>query len=448
MWNQRVLSALQTWLLLASLAGVAAEPKTETLPPPKPFAAPGSPAVDPGVPATLGLDDLIQISLEQNPNLRQAAFDVDAAKGKATQAGLYPNPTVNLIGDELGDRTGPAGVNSLPLVTQEIVTGHKLQLSRSVAQKEVDQFSLGLLRQRFVLFTTVRQGYFEVLAAQRRVEILAELVSLADQSFEATNKLFKGKQVAKLDVIQFQVELNRFRASMEAAKREQVAAYRRLTASMGAPNLPIIPLRGSLEAALPDYDYEGVQAYMLQVYPDIQSARIGVDRSRLALKRAEVEPIPNVTVGAGYVRQNQNRSNDWVIQASIPIPAWNRNQGNIQAAKAEVGRAMQEVRRVENDLINRLAGTYGNYAAARERAERYRKSILPDAREAYKLALSAFQGGQFEYLRVLQAQRSVAEANLEYVGILGEQWKAASDIAGLLLEEHWPISSTLQRVDQ
>lgn len=440
MWNQGIFFALPAWLLLASLAGVAAEPRTETLPAPKPFAMPGSPPADPGVSAALGLDDLIQMSLEQNPNLRQAAFDVDAAHGKALQAGLYPNPTVSLIGDELGDRTGPPGVNTLPLVSQEIVTAGKLRLSRAVALREADQATLALLRQRFLLFTIVRKGYFEVLATQRRVEVLTELVNLADQSLEATKKLLQAKQVAKLDLIQFQVELNRFRADLDAAKQERVAAYRRLTASMGVPNLPVFPLKGSLEAALPSYEYEDARAYMLEVYPDVRFAQVGVDRNQLALKRAQVEPIPNFTVGAGYVQQSQNKSNDWTLQVSIPVPVWNRNQGNIQSAHAEVGRAIQEVDRVKNDLINKLAAAFGDYTAAKERAERYRNSIMPDAREAYKLALSAFQGGQFEYLRVLQAQRTVAEATLVYVQILAEQWRAASEIAGLLLEEHWPVS--------
>lgn len=158
------------------------------------------------------------------------------------------------------------------------------------------------------------------------------------------------------------------------------------------------------------------------------------------LKRATVEPIPNVTVGTGYVRQNQNKSNDWVIAASIPVPLRNRNQGNIFAAKAQVGEAVSDVGRVQNDLVGRLATAFGTYAAARQRAEKYKSVILPKAERTYQLSLKAFQGGQFEYLRVLQAQRAVAEANLEYVRSLGEMWRAASEIAGLMLEDQWPVS--------
>lgn len=124
--------------------------------------------------------------------------------------------------------------------------------------------------------------------------------------------------------------------------------------------------------------------------------------------------------GTGYVRQSQNRSNDEVIAASLPIPVWNKTQGNIYAAKGRVGEAVNEVGRVQNGLVSRLATGYATYAAARKRAEKYKAAILPKAEESYQLSLKAYQGRQFEYLRVLQAQRPVAEARLDYLCSLGE----------------------------
>ena len=167
---------------------------------------------------------------------------------------------------------------------------------------------------------------------------------------------------------------------------------------------------------------------------------MAVDRARAAVRRAEAEVVPNVTLSAGYTRQNQNRSNDWAAGVSVPLVLWNRNQGNIRAAQAEVGAAAQEVGRVEADLAARLAQAFQTYAAARQRVGRYTGAILPRAEETYKLSLEAFKGGQFEYLRVLQAQRAVAEARLELNRALGEAWRAAGEISGLLLEEGWPVA--------
>jgi cobalt-zinc-cadmium efflux system outer membrane protein len=161
-------------------------------------------------PVAWSLNDLIAIGLRQNPALAQASFDIQGAQGKAKQAGLYPNPVFNFSADELGDRTGPGGILA-PSLSQEIVLGGKLRLARASAQREVDQAGLALQSQRYVLLTTVRQGYFEVLTAQRRTEALAELAKLGKASLDQADKLYnaKPKQIAELDYLPFQVEYER-----------------------------------------------------------------------------------------------------------------------------------------------------------------------------------------------------------------------------------------------
>ena len=404
-----------------------------------PIPRPGVPDTpDAPAPGGLGLDELSRLGLERNPRLVQARFAIDTASGRAVQAGLYPNPTVSVTGDELGDRQGPAGIITAPQVSQEIVTAGKLGLSRAAATKEVDQATLALMTQRYTLLANIRSAYFDAVTTQRRAEILGELVKLADQSVELTEKNRKANLAARLDVVQLEVDLERLRTEEQATRRELPAAYRRLAAVVGVSDLPVASVVGSLELPLPPYELERLRPHVLASHPEPRSARAGVERARLNLRRAEVEPIPNVTLTSGYVRQNQNRSNDWMIGASVPVPVWNRNQGNIFAARGQLGEAVQEVARVENDLVERLASAYRDFAAARERAERYRTVVLPKAQETYELAVKAQKGGQFEYLRVLQAQRALFEARLEYNRALGEAWRGASVISGLTLEDHWP----------
>lgn len=399
-------------------------------------------AVSPGVDSRpLGLADFTRVALEQNPRLSQATWAIEAARGNAVQAGLYPNPTINLSGDELGDRTGPSGVLSA-LASQEIVTADKLGLTQAAAVKQVDQATLALVAERFRLLTEIRQNYFEVVVLQRRAEVLGELVKLASRSQATAEKLLGAKEVSRLDVVQLEVDLERYRADLEATVQAIPPAFRRLAAGVGVPDLPPRPVLGSAEAPPPDYDLERVKADVLRVHPEIRSAELGVERARLLARRAEVEPIPNLTVISGYTRQGQNYSNDWNLGVSVPLPLWNRNQGNILAAKAQVAEAVSGVARVQNDLVTRVATAFGGYAAARKRAERYKSSILPRAEETYQLSSKAYQGGQFDYLRVLQAQRAVGEANLEYMRSLGEVWRAASEIAGLTLEDAWPQTPT------
>ncbi len=388
----------------------------------------------------MGLPDLINLTVARHPRLAQVTWAVETARGRALQAGLYPNPTVNITGNELGDRTGPGGIWTTPMGYQEIVTANKLGLSKAAARKQVDQATFTLISERYRLFTDVRQSYWEVVTLQRRAAILGELIGLAEKSVENANKLLKAKEGSELDVVQLEVDLERYRADLEATNKTLPAAFRRLAASVGVQDLPDTAVVGDLELPLPDCDLERLRVYVLGIHPELRSAQVGFERAQLVLKRATVEPIPNLTVNAGYTRQNQNKSSDWDIGVGLPIPLWNRNQGNILAAKAQVGEAINEVGRVQNDLVSRSASSFATYAAARKRAEKYKAAILPKAEQSYQLSMKAYQGGQFEYLRVLQAQRALAEARLEYLRSLGEMWRAASEIAGLMLEDQWPLA--------
>lgn len=411
--------------------------KEEELPAPKKLNE--VPALVPAPGPVSGLPELIGLTLERNPRLAQVGWAVESARGRAVQAGLYLNPTFSFTADELGDRTGPSGILTA-MATQEIVRGNKIGLSQAAAEKEIDQATLNTVTERYRVFTEVRQAFYELSTLQSRANILEELVRLAERSTENAEKLVKAKEAARLDVVQLEVDLERYRTELEATRRSMPAAYRRLAASVGVPEMPESLFECDFDTPPPDLDLDRVRAYVLGVHPEVRSAQVGVERAKLLLARAEAEPIPNVTVGAGYVYQGQNRSNDAVVSVSVPIPVHNKNQGNIQAAKAEIAEALNRVGRTQNELAARLATSFSTYAAARKRAERYKTAILPKAEETYSLSLKAYQGGQFEYLRVLAAQRTVAEAKLERVRALGEMWQAASEIAGLMLEDKWPLA--------
>ena len=385
---------------------------------------------------TYTLADLVQLGLDRNPRQAQVALAIDAARGRALQAGLYPNPTVSATFDELGDRQGRGGTNTVPLLSQEIVTGGKLTLSRAVAERDVDQATLSLAARRAELLASIRSAYYDVLTLQRRVEILGQLRVLTEQSVGHTRRLAEAKQATRLDVVQLEVQAEQVRADAEAAERELPGAFRRLAAVAGDRDLAQAPLAGTLEDPLPDYELDRLRQFILGIHPEVRSATIGIERARLAALRAQAEVVPNVTVSGGYVRQNQNRSNDFTVGVSLPIPVWNRNQGNILAAQAHLGEATKEVTRVENDLTERIATAHRDYAAARRRAERL-VEVRTKAEEAFRL-IAEEKNFNFTTVQRLVAQQAVTQATLEQVKALGDAWRAASVLSGLTLEEQWP----------
>lgn len=384
------------------------------------------------------VDDFVKMAIERHPRVSRARFTIDAAQGRYVQAGLYPNPVLAITGDEIADRTGPAGIWSAPHITQEFVRGNKLSLAQAVAAAEVDQATLTLLAERYAVAAAVRAAFYEALLLQDRVAILERLLGLADEVVRLAQDQLANQQITQLDLVQLRVEREKFRAEVEATRRELPAAYRRLAAAAGDPSLAVGPIKGDLDS-VPEYDLDQVRVTVLATHPDARVARVGVERARAAIRRAEAEVIPNVSLSAAYMYQGQNRSNDFAVGLSAPVPLWNRNQGNIRAARAELGAAIHDVTRVEAELGERVATAFQSYAAGYRRAELYRSEVLPRAREAVELYLKGVKLGQFNNLKALEAQRAIAEAALERNKSLANVWKSAAELSGLLLEEQWPL---------
>jgi cobalt-zinc-cadmium efflux system outer membrane protein len=400
-------------------------------------------AVEPPPPAPTPADvnGLVQSAVTANPRLARANALVEAARGRFVQAGLRPNPVFAFNADELGDRTGPMGLLS-PSLSQEFVLGGKLSLAQAVAAKEIDQATLDALGQRYAVAGAVRAAAYELAALRQRQQVLGEVVGIAEKSVEQATKAERAVNatLTRGDVLPLELELERFKTEQESLEREIPAAERRLAALVGDARMAVGPFAAELTAPLPDYQLDSVRDAVVAYHPEVRGAAVAVERAQAAVRRAEAELIPNVTGSIGYVRQNQNQSNDLSVGVSVPLVVNNRNQGNIRAARAEVAAATLEITRVQNDLADRVATAFRTYAAAKARAERYRDVILKKADENYEFVRRQLDKGVVEYLRVLQAQRAVAEAKLEYNRAVGEAWRAAGELSGLLMEETFPAA--------
>jgi len=160
-----------------------------------------------------------------------------------------------------------------------------------------------------------------------------------------------------------------------------------------------------------------------------------VEQTRWALQRASVQATPNVTVQAGASYDYGTRDAIAMLQVSLPIPIYNRNQGGIAEAYANVIAAEQSVQRVELSLQRRLAVVYQQYEQARQQASRYDSVILKKAKDNLELNRKTYEAGESAYLAVLTAQRSYSQARLAWLNALEQLWSATVLMEGLLLSD-------------
>jgi outer membrane protein, heavy metal efflux system len=400
------------------------------------------------VPA-MGLADFERIALERNPTLRQAAAQVDATMSRSHQAGLYPNPTVGYVQEQIGTlgevtptasgitTTGRATPGELVggFVQQEIVTGGKLRLSRAKFAEETTAARWQAEAQALRVLNGVRVRFYEVLAAQRLIQIHRELVRLNDDAVRTTEELVNVGQANEPDLLQAKVEARRARVALRNAENHYRGNWEHLVSVVGAPELRQVSLDDKLlDALAAPLDFDATLAELLRRSPEIQAAMSEIRRSQIMVQRERREPIPNVTMQAVVGRNFEfNNLTTVGVQASIPLPIFNRNQGTVREAQADLLRDHAELERVSLSLRQRLADVATSYNDALQSVEDFRAESLPMARRAYEVQSANFRQRRAAWPQVLVAQRTFVELNQEYVQSLLELRRAEVAINGLLL---------------
>ncbi len=388
------------------------------------------------------LAELEHRTVEHNPEIRQALAAIRAAEGLRRQVGLYPNPVIGVTAEEIplesGRDTGKVG----GFLAQPIVTGGKLRLNRQIFEQEVEraQAVAELARQREL--NRVRMLYSEAVAAQRMVELRGQLARLASEAVEITDQLYNTGAADLPDQLAIQIEAEMADLALAEARRELEQLWRQLQAAVGDPALEPGRLEDRLEEEIPLLRREEALQAILQGSPEIRFARAGVTRAELALRREKVEPIPDIELTAGILDNREpifpggpNIGNELFADVGIRIPLFDRNQGNIAAAEAEVDHAEEELRKTRLKLEARFAPVFADYLQQRDTARRYRESILGRAEEAYRLHLTRYGQMAAAYPQVLISQRTLFEAEAAYIESLARLWKSAVLLSGMRLED-------------
>jgi cobalt-zinc-cadmium efflux system outer membrane protein len=383
-------------------------------------------------PPILNLAALEQLALERNPTLVQASANIEAAQGRAQQAGLYPNPTVGYAGERIG-AAGTAGEMQGLFIDQTIVTAGKLRLNRDQFAQEVSQTTALALAQQYRVLNSVRIRFYQLLALQRLLDVRSELLKVADDSVQTTEGLLNVGAANEPDLLQARIEARQERVALENARIHYEAAWRQLAALVGVPELPVSQLEGDLEAGVPLPDFDATLAHLLEASPEIQVAHAEMARTEIGLKREQVEPIPNVQMRVANGYDFETNRDVTSVQVGVRLPLFDKNQGNIHTARAQVAYAQAELRRVQLSLNQRLARAYARYRTAAAIVQTYGKDNLPDAKKAYELYLESFRQRRAAWPQVLVAQRTYFQISVDYNEALTEMRSAEVAILGLLL---------------
>jgi cobalt-zinc-cadmium efflux system outer membrane protein len=387
------------------------------------------------------LEQVEKMAGDTNPTLRQAEVEIRAAKARQLQAGLYPNPTVGYTGDEIRGGSVGGGKQGF-FVQQAIVTGGKLGKNREVFGSEAKLAEIEAQEQQTRVETAVKMAFLRVLAAQEWLEARRDLAKIAGDSAQTQRELMNTGQADESEVLEAEVEAQRMRMAARMQENTLREEWRSLAAVIGQPDLPVATVAGDLERGWPELNEEEAVEKIAKQSPAVQIAETAAGRAQAVLARAQREPIPDILLRGGLEYNHETLGSvpwakgwEGIAEASVEIPIFNRNQGNIGAARADMDRAEQERRRIALTLRERAATVVDEYANAKLMAVEYRDEILPHAKKAYSLLVDKYGKMLASHSRVLESQRKLYELQIEYIAALEGVWTNGLALQGYLLTD-------------
>jgi cobalt-zinc-cadmium efflux system outer membrane protein len=382
--------------------------------------------------APLTLDALLAAARAHNPTLRAGQAAIAESAGQARQAGTLPNPVIGYEGDQIRGGSYGGGEQGA-FLQQTIPLGGKLGLRRDVyrARQRTGEATLATQQQR--VESDIESSFYAALTLQQEIDTRRKLSAIAADATQTARQLANVGQADAPDVLQSEVEQEQAALDTLTAERHYIAAFHQLTATAGQPDLPLTRLAGDLAATPaqpPSLDS------MLEQSPAIQRADQAVHEAEAQLRSARREIVPDLTLRAGeqwnneLVRENPNvaAGAQSFASASIDLPLWNRNQGNIASAQAAVEAAQAEAARVRLALRHSAAPLIEQYSIAATQAARYRNDLLPRAQRAYDLYRERYRQMAAAYPQVLVSQRTLFQLQLAYIQSLGELWQSSAQL--------------------
>ncbi|MFC4473221.1 TolC family protein [Comamonas denitrificans] len=375
----------------------------------------------------LSLAKAIELALEGNPEVAAAKRQWEATEGQVLQGRSRPNPE---LAYSLEDTRSKTRTQSWQL-NLPVELGGKRAARTKAAEKTREQAQAQLAELQATVRANVAAAYFDVLTAQERLVLARDSAALAKSSTDTVSKRVAAGKVSPVEESKARVAEAGVRVELAQAASEQRNALSRLFALLGRIDAPYTVLEGKAEN-LPSVPSLADLQPLISSAPGVVLARIEVDRREALTALEQSKRVPDVTVSVGMQRSNETQRNVLLFGVSVPLPIFDRNQGNLLEALKLEDKARDELQAASVRLHSEVAQGQERLSTITAEVQSLQQDVLPGAKSAYDAATIGFENGKFNFLEVLDAQRTYFTAKSQYLKALGEAHRAAADIDRLL----------------
>ena len=369
--------------------------------------------------APLTLERALQSAFAHNPSLAAAQWEIGVAEGDRQQAGLIPNPQVSWEAEDTRRRSRTTTL----MLSQPLELGGKRGARIEVAERAQDAAGIELERRRNELRADVFQAFYNSTIAQQRLLLTEQSLQLAERGLRVAQGRINAGKAAPVEAMRAQVQLSQVRLELRRAERDQATAYQQLAQVTGAPQATFTRVEEPT-TALPAIASPQTLLDRLPTTAELRLARLQINQKEASLGLEKALRIPDLTVSIGSQYSETDRERVNLLGVSMPIPLFNRNQGNVLAAARRTDQARDLRNASELRLRSEVQSGLEQWATANTEVNAFNQVILPAAQSAVDTATRGFEMGKFNFLDVLDAQRTLFEARSQYLQAVADSTDA------------------------
>jgi outer membrane protein, heavy metal efflux system len=399
---------------------------------------------------TITIEQAVQEALQNNPGLLAEKLGIPVAETAVITARLRPNPVVSASSDHLDWLgTGFSEVNGAgPTETALRVDipwerGHKREYrvdTAGYAQKIAEARVADSIRR---LRLDVTLACIDVIQAKARLDLANDNLKSLEGVVQLNETRLQGGAIPPIELTRSRVAMLQFRSNVKTAELALTTARIRLQTFLGrGPGQPMVDVSDPLKIPIPPATpaLEQIQTRAITVRPDIQAARLDQARSQSELRLQLANGKVDYTAGGEYRRQQgvNGTGNSVGFFFSVPLPVFNRNQGEIARVTSEEVQLQKQIDALQSQVSGEVTGAYREYETARQLIGDIESDLLGLSQEARNTTTYVYQAGAGSLLDVLDAQRAFNETMSTYYDAQADYRRAVSRLASVVGEEVIP----------
>jgi cobalt-zinc-cadmium efflux system outer membrane protein len=371
----------------------------------------------------LSLDDTVALFLRQNFDLLITKFGIDYAKGQQITARLFPNPvfsvsTISAFGQNQSLlQRGQVYPQIQQLFELAGKRGYRMESAGFATQSAEANFEDAIRQLTF----TVKDAYFRVQLAQRRLALAEENRDRFSRILEVNTIRFKKGYIAEVDLIRIRLQVVDFQSQIIQAIQDGIAARADLRVLLALAPTTDLLLTTELDYHRLEPDIANLQKVALETRPDVRAKRLTQAQRQADLRLAQSYRVPDVTVGAGFAVQGPKGPDNQQqvgLNVGVPLLLFNRNQGGIRQAEVSIQTAETDLNKILVQVQNDVESAYRNLRESQRLVETYRGGVLEDARLTLTIVEKAYERGGATILDLLDAARTSRTIQQNYIETL------------------------------